>query len=437
MRTDRTIPAILVVLAVVGLGGCSAPSGSPRPSNVAVAPALRIPAERDAWLLIGRGGDPGYRVIRAASGESFLELPPGAPARADWGRELVATSNGSRTLIRDLVVQPDPSGPELAIDGAWRLPTIGQDPTPVGISADGSVAVLVEASPAARAAGAVSRFAVMSLVPLAGPSRVVELAGSFEYDAISSDGRILYVVEHLLGGAEGRYQVRAVDLPAGTMRDTIIADKRNLEEAMAGWPIAQVRRPDGLVLTLYRGPQHPFVHALNTKEAWAVCIDLPAVGTADAAAARDWGIASKPDSDRVFAANATLGLAAEIETTELTVRQSLTVAPPTAAAPIVLAKFGHAEGGPVGRRVVIAPDGGTVYAAGSSGIVVMGTSRLSESRRILDGVAIGGLGLSADGATLFALETSGRITAVDAATGDVIGQVPGDTYDRLLAVVPG
>src|SRR6185295_1961594 len=121
-----------------------------------------------------------------------------------------------------------------------------------------------------------TRFAVLRHTPVGEPvTKVIELAGSFDYDAISPDGSSLYVVEHLEGDT-GRYQVRVVDTSTGVMRPAIIADKRNLGEAMAGWPIGQLRRPDGVVLTLYRGAEHPFIHALNTKEGWAVCIDLPA-----------------------------------------------------------------------------------------------------------------------------------------------------------------
>ena len=37
--------------------------------------------------------------------------------------------------------------------------------------------------------------------------------------------------------------------------------------------------------------------------------------------------------------------------------------------PFRLAKFGHGELGPSGRRVLAAPDGGSLYAAGEGGVV--------------------------------------------------------------------
>jgi hypothetical protein len=454
MRTDPATSRILSVLALASIVGCWTAGVSPGPSAAggsdasepapgqslgtghAAASPVQAAAGRDAWLLVGKATEPGLHLIQATTGEAMLDLPTGAVATEDWGREIVATPAGATTTVRDLVVEAGLGGPQLAIDGAWRLPTIGYDPTPVGLSADGSTAALVEAGPIATAAGRkVSRFAILHVVPLEGPARIIELPGSFDYDAISPDGSILYVVEHLAGEPEGRYQVRAVDVATGVMREAIIADKSNIDEAMAGWPIAQVRRPDGLVMTLYRGPEHPFIHALNAAEAWAVCIDLPGVHAHDAKAALDWGLAAAPDGGAVFAVNATLGLVEDISPSDLLVRRSVAVQP-LAGASIVLAKYLHGGSGPVGRRVVVAPDGRTIYAAGSAGILVIDTDQLAEVHRFLDGTSVAGLGLTPDGQTLVALDGGGRIQLLDAASGAIVGRVPADGFDRLLAVAP-
>jgi hypothetical protein len=454
MRNDRIFSRIACALALAGLVGCSTAGVSPGPSGAghaiageptsgrsagpasADASPLPAPGGRDAWLLVGKAAEPGLHLIQATTGEAMLDLPAGAVATEDWGREIVATPAGATTTVRDLIVEAGLSGPQLVIDGAWRLPTIGYDPTPVGLSADGSTAALVEAGPAATAAGRkVSRFAILHVVPLKGPARIIELPGSFDYDAISPDGSILYVVEHLAGEPDGRYQVRAIDVATGVMRDAVVADKRNIDEAMAGWPIAQLRRPDGLVMTLYRGVEHPFVHALNTAEAWAVCIDLPGVRAHDAKAALDWGLAAAPDGGAVFAVNATLGLVEDISPNDLLVRRSVAVQP-LAGASIALAKYLHGGSGPVGRRVVVAPDGGMVYAAGSAGILAIDAGDLAVAHRFLDGTAVAGLGLTPDGQTLVALDGDGRIQLLDAVSGEIVGRVPADGFDRLLAVAP-
>jgi hypothetical protein len=450
MNNDRPITRILVALAVVGLAGCAGPAASAPPSTAGPAAAASSPtaatqpiaASRDAWLVVGRRGEAGFEVIQASTAENQYTLPSGVPDER-WGHLFSAVSDGDRTTITHLAVQPGFGGPATVIEGRWRLPTIGLDPTPVGLSANAAespnaaTVVLVEDGPP-DASRATTRFAVVRRTPIGEPlTRVVELAGAFEYDALSPDGSLLYVVEHLGGKPEGRYQVRVVDVSTGVMRDTIIADKRNLEEAMSGWPIAQIRRPDGIVMTLYRGAEHPFIHALNTREAWAVCIDLPSAQAEDAEAALDWGVAAAPDGQAVYAVNATLGLAVDVNPTELTVRQSATVKPLAASSGIVLAKFGHADAGPVGRRVVVSPDGRTILAAGATGILAIEAKSLTTSRRLLDGHAVGGLGLRPDGTTIYALDSgSGRIVALDALTGEIAGEVPGDGFDRLLAVVP-
>jgi DNA-binding beta-propeller fold protein YncE len=192
-----------------------------------------------------------------------------------------------------------------------------------------------------------------------------------------------------------------------------------------------------MVFTLYRGHEHPFIHALDTAESWALCIDLPATGADDASAALDWGLAVTADGHFLVAANATLGLAAEIPLGDLAVRRSVTFAP-TALTAITLAKFGHEASGPVDRRVVISPVGSTLFAAGPGGIVRLDTADLAVTGRFLEGTSVDALALTPDGGTVFALaHAGGRIVRVDATTGKVTGTVPGDGYDRLVAVVPG
>jgi DNA-binding beta-propeller fold protein YncE len=454
LPTIRPSLAILAGLALLATA-CSAPgapTGSPGSPETA-APTATIaptglattspeasptlpPASPDAWLAVGRNGAAGLEVILASTREKMLDLPIGVPAGDDWGRIFTATPVGDKTKIRDVVVQPGLGGPEAAIDGTWQLPRIGTDPLPVGLSSDGSILVLVDAAPAAStSAGTTTRFAVLKAVGLAGPARIITLHGRFDYDALSPDGSTLYVVEHLDADAGGVYQVRAVDVASGALKDGVIADKRNLDEQMAGYPLAQVRRADGIVLTLYRGREHPFIHALSTVEGWAVCIDLPATRAHDDAAAADWGLAPSPDGRSVYAVNATLGLVEEVDPTQQTVRRSTTVKP-LAGGGIVLAKFGHQESGPTGRRGVVGPGGRTLYAAGAGGILAIDTATLEAAGGFMPGKAVESLAITPDGGTLYALLQNGHIVKLDATTGRLLATVPGDGYDRLVAVVP-
>jgi hypothetical protein len=487
MRTSRPTNPIhlgaigsIAALTVV-LGACTAASSRPVPAGAtsaaptsppAVEPttrpaappagaAVRLP---NALVLVGRSGTPGLELVVVQTGESIMTLPAGA-MDSTWSRLVTAKADTTGTIVRDVAAENATSGPVLDIKGRWRLPTIGTDQVPVGVSVDGSTIALVPADAAAGATPATSRFAIVRHVNGGQPTRnrtaplelskVIELPGSFDFDALSPDGEILYVVEHL-AGATGAYQVRAVDVDTGTLRDAVIADKRNIGEAMAGWPVGQVRRTDGVVLTLYRGLEHPFVHALNTIDAWAVCIDLPPTSSADDAAAADWGLAADPNGRSVYAINATLGVAAEIDAGDLVVKRTATLQTASAdrsgsvasasiasgslasggSPAIVLAKFGHDEVGSAGR-VVVSPDGETVWAAGAQGVVAIATRELTVSRRMLAGTAVDGIAVAPDGSAIFALlRKDGRVVALDPATGQVLGDVPGSGFDRLLAAAP-
>jgi hypothetical protein len=127
-----------------------------------------------------------------------------------------------------------------------------------------------------------TRFVVIdtrTLVPL----RTVTLAGSFAYDAVSSDGRRLYVLQYP-GGVQGgvRYVVRSVDLRNGKLEPGAIVDKSEPSERMSGVALARAWSRDGAwAYTLYNGgTSHAFVHALNTRTRVARCIDLPWAGNA-------------------------------------------------------------------------------------------------------------------------------------------------------------
>jgi hypothetical protein len=359
----------------------------------------------------------------------MLDLPIGTPD-SRWGRLITAEVQGDKTVVRDLVVQPGFGGDSATIDGAWRLPTMGPDPVPVGVSGDGSTIVLV----AAATGGPPGRFAILHR-GFPKPAQIIDLRGRFEYDAQSPTGSTLYVIEHLDAEEGGRYQVRAVDVATGQIADGVIVDKTNIDEQMAGYPLAQVRRADGFALTLYQGAEHPFIHALSSSEGWAVCIDLPGTTGDDTEAAADWGLAESPDGGSVYAVNATLGLVADVDPAQLHVRRSSTVKALVAGG-IVLAKFGHQESGPTGRRVVVAPDGRTIFAAGAGGILAIDASDLKVRATYAKGNAVDALAVTPDGGTIYALIRDGRIVKLDAATGTLLASVPGDDYDRLVAVVP-
>src|SRR6185436_13954483 len=152
----------------------------------------------------------------------------------------------------------------------------------------------------------------------------------------------------------------------------------------------------------------------------------PADGMDDADAAQDWGLTQTPNGGAVYAVNATLGLVVEIDPNELTARRTARLPTSTAAAPvIVLAKFGHEDAGPLGRRAVVTQDGATILAGGRDGLVAVRSKDLSVAWRSLAGEKVASIALTADAATAFVLLGSGRIVAVRTGDGSVAGTEPG------------
>jgi hypothetical protein len=429
-RAPRNL--LLGALLATAFGACTGVGPSaPRTSDGGTTDVPPSTASAgDAWLVVGATGEPGFQVVLASTREELYRLPAGVPNET-WGEITSTRADGDQTLLDVVTVQPDLPARTRAIDGAWRLPLLGRDALPVGVSADRSTVVLVEDS--AGSQDAISRFAVSTHGQA---TRVIELVGDYEFDALSPDGTILYVIEHLTGPPVGHYQVRAVDVGTGSLRDEIIADKRNLEAAMGGYPITQLRHEDGVVFTLYRGTDHTFIHALNSREAWAICLGLPTIGAGDEDASADWGLGQATDGRLVYAVNATLGLAVEIDPGELTIEATSRFAAPRAGAAFSLAKFGHQEAGPVGRRVVVSPDGSTIHAAGADGIVQVRADDLTLLAHVLDGAAVDGLAMTADGSFLYALLPEERIVKIEVASGQIVGTVPGDGFDRLVGIVP-
>jgi hypothetical protein len=457
----RPIHSLLTAgLAAVLVVACGSASPASPTSPASVAPASAAPAMSaeasplfhpvgasldGRMLLLGRPGEPDLQAVVAGSNEIAMTVPFGA-ADADWGRIVSVARKGDGTEVHEVDVSSGASGQPLQVDGAWRLPTIGTDALPVGRSANGSVVVLVPASDAPYGTGSMSRFLVLKEGAQLGwtVGRTIELKGSFDFDALSPDGSILYVVQHLDAGPGGRYQVRSVDVATGSMDDAPIVDKTTPAEPMAGSPLTQLRRANGFVLTAYRGPEHPFIHLLSSGEKWAICIDLPSTGASDAAAAKDWGLVEAPDGHSIFAVNASLGLVADLDLNDLTVRRTGRITGPTAAADgagaaaegpvIVLAKFGHDSGGSIGSRAVVTSDGTTLVAGGRDGLAGIATKDLSTSWRALPGASVRSLAMSPDGQVAFALLATGKVTAVSVADGAVIGDVGTGGYDRLVGV---
>ena len=213
-------------------------------------------------------------VTTAAAGKGGVspgvQLGGRGIATADGALRFVARRRAGLTTVTaiDRDGQVASSG---SVKGILGIPRVAFDGSLGGLSFDGRS--LVVASPAPVSGS--SRFAVLSTRSLR-VKRMVTLRGSWSFDALSPDGRKLYLVEHA-GAGSPTYRVRAYDLARGRLVREAVVDPRLGGRAMTGMPVTQTFGPGAVwAYTLYQNPGGlPFVHALDTVRGKALCIELP------------------------------------------------------------------------------------------------------------------------------------------------------------------
>lgn len=175
-----------------------------------------------------------------------------------------------------VVTEVGPQGAILnyaSLRGQWGIPIVAFNGAKAGLSHDGKTLVLAQ-PPIGRMRN-VSRFPVLSTRNLRLIQTVV-LRGSFSFDALSPDGRTLYLIEHVNKQDVSQYRVRAYDLESERLLPKPIRDPKT-GVIMHGYPVSRVTSADGRwAYTLYQAQDHSFVHALDTVNRKAACVDLPA-----------------------------------------------------------------------------------------------------------------------------------------------------------------
>jgi hypothetical protein len=209
-----------------------------------------------ATTALGAGPDPGVSKTGPALGKVHYV------ASAGGGSTVVRAVDGSGRILRSVTVRGNMGFPLTAFDG-----------TVEGLSADGRTLVVApQRNTMHRKSSSFAVFAVPSLKV----RKLIRLQGDFSYDALSPNGQTLYLVEHMSANDILPYRVRAYDLSAGRLLKKMVTDKRRWQSVMTGVPMARAWSLDKRwAFTLYGGGTNPFVHSLDTRKAYAVCIDLP------------------------------------------------------------------------------------------------------------------------------------------------------------------
>jgi hypothetical protein len=216
-------------------------------------------------------------------------VPPmqaGAGAGAPGGDlNYVTVADGHRTLVERIRRDGGVVERTRLIPGSFGVPGVAYDGSTTGLSADGATLVLAEMQrvyPVKR-----TRLVVLDARRLR-PRARIDMPGWFTVDAISPDGRWLYLIHYTSVSNTNHYEVRAYDLRDRRLIAKPVIDPREPDEKMQGLPITRVMSADGRwAYTLYQRPDEaPFIHALDTHSRTAACIDLDGLTSDDVGEAR-------------------------------------------------------------------------------------------------------------------------------------------------------
>lgn len=278
-------------------------------SVVALAATVGIPS-----AVAGGKVPPGSGIDAAPVSVPGSELAY-VTRRAGRDTKLVETFPGGLGVVR-----------KARLAGRFSVPVVANDGSPSGLSPDGRTLVLTK--PRRTLGGGTTTLAVVDVRRLR-IRRVLNLRGNFSFDAISPDGRTMFLIRYADARDPTQYSVRAYDLGARRMIPGRIVDPSEPDEDMSGFPMTRAIGLDGRwAYTLYDGSEHPFIHALDTERREAVCIDM------DMLAGRSNGIADlklRPSDSRLDVLAGTQVLASVDTSTHEVIPRRAAARPPAAS----------------------------------------------------------------------------------------------------------
>ena len=230
---------------------------------ILVCSSLGVTAARADGLPV-LGVDVGATGVVAPSGKArYVTIPAGAD-----------------TLVARVDAQGGRISASLLLPGTFTIPAVAYDGSASGLSGDGHTLILIE--PRAGFPRAKTRLAVLNTQPLRWRTTIT-LAGDFSFDAVSPDGSSLYLIQYTSALDPTKYNVRVYDVDSSRLVKAPIVDPHERGEKMRGQPLTRATSSDGRwAYTLYDGAgKAPFVHALDTGNRTARCVDLDALAGTD------------------------------------------------------------------------------------------------------------------------------------------------------------
>jgi len=161
----------------------------------------------------------------------------------------------------------------MRVNGKWGIPLVAYDGTTEGLFPNGRTLLLAQPLTDGMPIRSTTKFTLVDTQKMKVVRRI-QLNGSFTFDAVSRDGRYLYLIEYMSPEDPTSYRVRAYDLRGAGLLAKIVSDKRSWATDMRGLPLSRLWS-QSWSYTLYGANARPFIHALDTVGVAAVCINLP------------------------------------------------------------------------------------------------------------------------------------------------------------------
>jgi len=199
-------------------------------------------------------------------------LSEGSKGLANGNLRYVALPSGKTTEVQVVDREGDVRR-HMRINGSWGIPLVAYDGTAEGLFPNGRTLLLAQSLYDGQTLRTTTKFTLVDTRRMK-VSRRIQLKGAFTFDALSRDGRYVYLTEYMSPEDPSSYRVRAYDLKGAGLLSKIVSDKRSWATDMRGLPIARVWK-EGWAYTLYGANAKPFIHALDTQNVAAVCINLP------------------------------------------------------------------------------------------------------------------------------------------------------------------
>ena len=226
----------------------------------------------------------------------------------------------------------------------------------------------------------------------------VDLAGDFEFDAISNDGQRIYLIEYAV---RRHYRVRVYDVGARQLDPNISRrQERRLRRDDRPAPVGCRLAGRAVAVQRVRPPgQGAFVHALNLDAAVSRSASTsPVPGMHPTPTRFHWSLALSADGTHLFAANGAMGIVSEIDNDANgvpSVTRTVHIDSTAAAASPFVNNVGAKELGADGA--VLSPDGQTLVVTGATGIDLARHRHAARVAAVSSTLEVWSLALSPDG----------------------------------------